>query len=520
MKKNILITLLLLISFIITGCGESEIIPVVEKENIQLFTKDVIFSAKGETKQLKFASEKDWNLSLKGDDVSWCSLSVSSGIAGDVIVDITALKNDNDNERKLEVVIDSQEETKSIIVSQVSKIFEYSLSVDKHSFNCTCEEQEINISVSSNVTPDISVNESWISVINSKSVTTKVYKFKLSKNSTFVKREAEITFVVGDKKEKIVVNQSISDVVDDYLTTDKTTYDISADGGNITMNLESNKTINLTIDDSSSSWIKNISSKKSSFDFEIFSNSNTVKRVGRLTFIAGSEKLQITINQEGKNVVVTNIITDEEAKAWGLGDIVSEQYHRDRNYDWYYDQDYSGTYYYANCGPTCAVMAVKWCKKSFSETPEQARNKYFEYTGANGWTTDQIPAYIKKNGGFTKTISIYDSFDVVKDELKKGNIAIFCVDIFFIKYNKNKEERVKAYYETTYQGSGHYILIKGYVKVGGKEYFEVYDPNGQLGMKYKDGSLCGTNRYYSYEDMKWAVRYWHHNAIIVSDKSI
>jgi hypothetical protein len=78
------------------------------------------------------------------------------------------------------------------------------------------------------------------------------------------------------------------------------------------------------------------------------------------------------------------------------------------------------------------------------------------------------------------------------------------------------ERRVDRYYSSS-TGTGHFIIIKGYRKVGGMVYFEVYDP-WSWGAVYSTGELKGIDRYYRAEDLYTATSIWWNNAIVISPK--
>lgn len=60
---------------------------------------NIVIDASQKTTSIKFNSTTDWNVSIEGDDVQWCSLSSSYGQAGDAEIIITSKINESFNHR-------------------------------------------------------------------------------------------------------------------------------------------------------------------------------------------------------------------------------------------------------------------------------------------------------------------------------------------------------------------------------------------------------------------------------------
>jgi len=108
---------------------------------------------------------------------------------------------------------------------------------------------------------------------------------------------------------------------------------------------------------------------------------------------------------------------------------------------------------------------------------------------------------------------------MLREQIDRGNIAILCLDVFYIRFTDIPSYHVNKYYMTTNQGCGHFIVIKGYKVVDNKTYYEVYDPNS-WGITYADFTLKGKDRYYLDEDLDIATNIWWNYAIIVSGAPI
>jgi hypothetical protein len=92
------------------------------------------------------------------------------------------------------------------------------------------------------------------------------------------------------------------------------------------------------------------------------------------------------------------------------------------------------------------------------------------------------------------------------------------LDISYVRSGPADDRRVDRYYSSS-KGRGHFIVVKGYRKVGGEVFFEIYDP-WCWGAIYSTGELKGKNRYYREEDIYAATSVWWNNAIIISQKGL
>ena len=202
------------------------------------------------------------------------------------------------------------------------------------------------------------------------------------------------------------------------------------------------------------------------------------------------------------------------SRQYGLGRNTEKECSNNVNYEWYIDQINTGQHSYINCGPVCATMAIKWSNQYFSKTPEDARNTYLPEGG--WWYTNNIMDYLTDNGTAHYATSLTQICHL-RDQLDNGNIAILCLDMYYVRYQSGKPEwRKDKFYSTPDKDCGHFIVVKGYKIVDGKVWFEVYDP-GSLGAKYDNGTLKGLDRYYSGEDIIQATDVWWKLMIVINN---
>ena len=199
-------------------------------------------------------------------------------------------------------------------------------------------------------------------------------------------------------------------------------------------------------------------------------------------------------------------------RRFGLGRNLSAMQRNAVAHEWYIDQGNTGVHSRINCGPASAVMAIKWANPYFTGTAEEARNTF--HPGGGWWSTSNIVNYLNMHNT-SNFIASFRRVDQLMTQLDNGNIAILCLDMFYIRNHVgNPEWRIDKYYTTASRGWGHFIVVKGYKEVDGIVWFEVYDP-WSLGLTNSDGTFKGRGRFYRDVDIIQATSVWWNNMIVV-----
>lgn len=235
---------------------------------------------------------------------------------------------------------------------------------------------------------------------------------------------------------------------------------------------------------------------------------NTFVLSGNLAYAKATNKSANVISKV--NSTKSTSIPSNTLRKWGLGTTEDEYVSNNRPYSWYIDQGDTGEYSNNNCGPSSATMSLKWYNSNFSKTAEDARNTYLENGG--WWKTTDVTNYLSLNNAKYSVLN-NSGEGFLENTLKQGNIIILCIDTSYLSYNDNSEQRVGRFYD--YQG-GHFIVVKGYIVVDGKTYFEVYDPNN-WGETYSDGQPKGKDRYYASTELMNAMSNWWNYLIVVNN---
>jgi hypothetical protein len=202
-------------------------------------------------------------------------------------------------------------------------------------------------------------------------------------------------------------------------------------------------------------------------------------------------------------------------RSLGLGKALDQEASNNANYEWYLDQGGSGQFSNVNCGPASVTMAIKWANADFPKTVEDAR-KTFRSEGG-WWYTNDIQNYLAQNNINNWVMSLNTMADL-KNEIDNGNIAILCLDMYYISKSKKLQYHVDKFYSADSPGWGHFIVIKGYKQVDDNTFFEAYDPYS-FGVIYDDHTVKGKNRFYRSADLDQSTQIWWDYAIIISKNS-
>lgn len=146
----------------------------------------------------------------------------------------------------------------------------------------------------------------WLTVTPSSGGTgANTITFFAQENTTNEDRSVVVLLSAGDSIRSIRVNQKHMDA----LTLTSNRFDVSADGGNIDVEVNSTMDFDVTIPDDYKSWIHKTSTstralKTSKVSFSIDPTDEYVKREGRIYFTAGDKEEVVTVYQSGAGRLV------------------------------------------------------------------------------------------------------------------------------------------------------------------------------------------------------------------------
>lgn len=139
-------------------------------------------------------------------------------------------------------------------------------------------------------------------------------------NDTPDNRSASIVIKAGTTEKTITVSQKQKDAL--TVTSDK--FEVSAEGGEVTIEVKANIDFEYTISEKAKAWIASADSralKTTTLVFDVSANEDTEKREGSITITSGSFKETVTVYQEGTEPVIT--LTQNEFVVPSAGDVIA-----------------------------------------------------------------------------------------------------------------------------------------------------------------------------------------------------
>lgn len=220
-----------------------------------------------------------------------------------VILDISA--NETYDARETQVTVKQKNGSLSGVVT-IRQDEKYGLMVTQPDFELGPESQTIDVEVKFNVDFDVVVPESckdWIRLVSTKDLNQKTYTFSIAANDSFGAREGSLTF--KQKEGPLSGTVSVKQAQNDALIVDQTVFEVSGDGGEVTVDVSAN--IDYTIE-SQQDWIQVIQTKglqDHQFILEIAANEFPDPREGTVSIRQKDGKLsQNILVKQGKSILL------------------------------------------------------------------------------------------------------------------------------------------------------------------------------------------------------------------------
>ena len=174
-------------------------------------------------------------------------------------------KNSSYKDRVAVVTIGNKEAGKEIKIS-VHQPFNTVFKADKTDFDVDMSGGSVTVNMESNITYDVETGCDWVTLqTNSRNAgatratSTSALVFRVKENTSYKARDAVITIInkEANRSIKIYIHQSFNTT----FKVDKTDFEVSQDGGSVTINVESNITFDVNIP-SDCDWITKASSSR------------------------------------------------------------------------------------------------------------------------------------------------------------------------------------------------------------------------------------------------------------------
>ena len=273
---------------------------------ITLDATAVNFTTDGGSTVVTFTSSDAWTAeAINNRADAWCSVSPTSGSAGNSQVTITTTANDTTDDRTATVVIKSGTIQKTIAVSQKQKD---ALTVTSSKFEVSADGGEIEIEVKANIDFNVEIDESaksWVTHRSTRAMKTSTLLFEVDENSDSEKRKANITITSGKLRETVTIYQE-SNKPSIVLTQNE--YTVPSAGETIAVEVKSN--VDVTVEmPKNASWIKENTTRAVStntYYFDIDPNEEYDSRTAKIKFTNKENNLSetITVKQNQKYAIV------------------------------------------------------------------------------------------------------------------------------------------------------------------------------------------------------------------------
>ena len=206
--------LLLLLPLIGFGCSSDEEETdslILSSDSETYFEQGIDFPATSGTRTLSFSAGRSWRISLTGADTrtaaDWCTVTPSSGGAGDASVTVSTQENTGYDSRSVKLTLVTGGIEKSFTVSQKQKD---ALTLTASRFEIGKEGGNVQVEVKANIAFEVEIPEadrSWISQVNTRGLVSANLTFAVAPNQGPAGREGEIVIRSGSLSEKLRITQ-------------------------------------------------------------------------------------------------------------------------------------------------------------------------------------------------------------------------------------------------------------------------------------------------------------------------
>lgn len=237
MKK---IALFLMAAIAVISCKPEEE-AIVPEVTVNTAEETLVIPTAGGEAVISFTTNVDWTANI-AETVDWCTLTPSTGKAGEVTVKLIAQKNETNDNRIATVVITAQDVVKQVKVTQLQK--NALVLSGESAFEVPAEGGEVKFTVSANVTLTATPDVDWI--VATKAMQNTEYSFTVAANDGAA-RSGKIVVTDGKLTEEVTVSQAawvpvfeVSPAEDQWL---------AVAGGTVELNVNANVEYEVTMDE-------------------------------------------------------------------------------------------------------------------------------------------------------------------------------------------------------------------------------------------------------------------------------
>ena len=185
----------------LVGCTESETDNInnnqgggntePSKTELTVNVTDLSFDAEADVKSIDISSSDAWTAEFVNDRASeWCSLSPTSGQAGNSSILVNVTENNSGEERSASIIIKAKSLQEVVLVTQMYHMI---VIADKN-YTIDHEGGEIGFKIGLNVDFDIEISDDWITQISTSDIETEMITFGVAANKSHERRVGTIKF--------------------------------------------------------------------------------------------------------------------------------------------------------------------------------------------------------------------------------------------------------------------------------------------------------------------------------------
>ncbi|MBQ5985037.1 MAG: Omp28-related outer membrane protein [Bacteroidales bacterium] len=255
----------------------------------------LVFPSSGGSATVAIKATGNWEASISGAPVDWCTFSPSSGASVDTQFKVNVSANDSYMDRNCSITLVCGENRRTVVVTQKQKD---AILVTPAKVEIPAEGSTLEVEVRHNTEFSYAVSKSateWIVPVETRGMTTDKIRFEVRMNPDSEPRQGDISFMSGAVGETVHVYQE--GLAPCIILTQKE-FSVGADGGTVTVELKSNVDFECKVTEGSS-WLKETSTRSTlsthTRSFTVAANPDEKPRTGRIVFSNPSSGLSETV---------------------------------------------------------------------------------------------------------------------------------------------------------------------------------------------------------------------------------
>ena len=272
-----------------------------QEDAIILSEKDFDLSNEAQSVEVEVKTNIDYEIIIPEDAKEWVSHSTTRALRTETVV-LDIAQNMDYDERTAKIVVKDKKSNLQETVT-IKQATNRGLIVSDDKYEVTNDGGIIEVEVKANVDYKVTINDSWITQIETRGLTTTNLSFEVAKNESYSNREGSITIsqTDGNLSSTITVYQSQENAI---ILSDKDV-EISDRSQTLTVVIKTNVDIGVTIQEVGKGWVSYTPTRglrEETISLNISANNSDKDRSTKVYFKDKLSSLQetLTINQIGK----------------------------------------------------------------------------------------------------------------------------------------------------------------------------------------------------------------------------